>query len=87
LCCQMFLSPFLAFIFLTLVILLLTCPVLDLKIYYGVSKYSGTFLMLIFYFSNLTTFKIKPSNAGSCNKMLVTPCILLHGTPFPFSGN
>ncbi len=75
------------FIFMTPDIFLLARFVLDLDFFYGVSKYSGTFSMQIFNFYSLTILKLNLLMLDHVTKCLVTPCILLHGTPFPFSGN
>ena len=40
-----------------------------------------------FFFYHLTILKLNLLMLDHVTKCLVTPCILLHGTPFPFSGN
>ncbi len=75
------------FIFLTPDILLLTRPVLDLNFFMGSVNIQGIFDADFFYFCNLTILKLSIVMLDHVTEMLGNTCILLHGTPFPFSGN
>jgi hypothetical protein len=69
-------------------IFLLARYVLDLDFFFmGSVNIQELFLMQIFNFYGLTVLKLSLLMLDHVTKCLVTPCILLHGTPFPFSGN
>ena len=75
------------FIFMTPDIFLLVSSVLDLDFFMGSVNIQELFLIQIFNFYGLTVLKLSLLMLDHVTKCLVTPCILLHGTPFPFSGN